>query len=244
MMMLWMMALPLMVSAEPAEPLKELVPGVFVGQGVVEFRGTVCADASHPQTPVVYLELLVTGPDSREHESLVVTETKASAIHAGLLAAGFDPGHPVRIEQGERVAPIGDKLFVEVAVIDDGVPGAFVPLSDWSVEVREEGDETEPVRLSDAPGWGVVFAGSLLTEDGYAADRTGTIIGLTGFGTEVIAAAWTLSPWVAQDEPVWIVDAERVAPFGSEVVVRITGAAEPGDGDAPSVDDDPDAAVP
>ena len=53
-------------TAEPA-PMRPLLPGVLVGEGVVEFRGVVCADLSHPQTPVVYLELLVTGPDSREH---------------------------------------------------------------------------------------------------------------------------------------------------------------------------------
>ncbi|MEM9374305.1 MAG: hypothetical protein AAGA55_11750, partial [Planctomycetota bacterium] len=55
-----------------APELRELLPGVRVAEGTVEFRGTVCADTSHPQTPVVYLELLVTAPDSREHESLVV----------------------------------------------------------------------------------------------------------------------------------------------------------------------------
>lgn len=209
--------------AEPAkeEPLRELLPGVRVGEGVVEFRGEVCADLSHPQTPVVYLELLVTGPDSREHESLVVTRVKPSAIHAGLLAAGMEPGHPIRWE-GTRVGEpaSGAKVRVEVATVEDGTVGEFVDLASWAVH------KDTKQRLPDADGWGLVFAGSRMDERGYAADQTGTIIGLTGFGTEVVAAAWGLSPQAAVDEPVWIVDKERVPKVGTPVVVRVI-AVEP-----------------
>lgn len=211
-------------QADPKEPveLRELLPGVRVGEGVVEFRGEVCADLSHPQTPVVYLELLVTGPDSREHESLVVTRVKPSAIHAGLLAAGLEPGAPVRWE-GDRVgeAARGAKVRVEVATVEDGKVGEFVDLASWAVH-----QETKQ-RLPDASGWGLVFAGSRMDERGYAADQTGTIIGLTGFGTEVVAAAWGLSPQAAVDEPVWIVDKERVPKVGTPVVVRVIAADKP-----------------
>lgn len=201
--------------------LKELLPGVRVAKHTIVFRGKVCADASHPQTPVVYLELLVTAPDSREHESLVVTTVKPSAIHAGLLAAGFEPGHPIRWSKGEVEAGAeGPALRVEVATLEGGEAGAFVDLADWAVH-RETG-----VRLSEAEGWGLVFAGSVMAEDGYAADGTGTIVGLTGFGTEVVAAGWDLSPESAVDEPVWIVDKEKTPKFGTEVVVRITRGAE------------------
>lgn len=230
---------------EPGE-LRELVPGVRVGAGIVEFAGAVCADASHAQTPVVYLELLVTGPDSREHEALVVTKVKASAIHAGLLAAGLEHGSPVREEGGRRIPASGDAVRVEVAVVGEEGPGPFVALSDWVVRIGHEDDAGPAQRLTDAAGWGLVFAGSLLTDGGYAADETGTIVGLTGFGTEIIGAAWGLSPWAAVDEPVWIVDAERVARFGTAVVVRISALDGPvgdaGEVEAPSVADDRDAA--
>jgi len=206
---------------ERTDGLKELLPGVRVARHTVEFRGTVCADVSHPQTPVVYLELLVTAPDSREHESLVVTTVKPSSIHAGLLAAGFEPGHPIRWSKGQVEAGAeGPNLRVEVAVIEGGKPGAFVDLSSWAVH------KNSSKRLSEAEGWGLVFAGSVLAEDGYAADRTGTIVGLAGFGTEVVAAAWDLSPESAVDEPVWIVDKKKTPKFGTEVVVRITRGPE------------------
>lgn len=234
MMHVWMLAAGLLLSEpgavaaepevpKPAETLRELLPGVRVGEGVVEFRGAVCADLSHPQTPVVYLELLVTGPDSREHESLVVTRVKPSAIHAGLLAAGLEPGTPVRWE-GDRVgeAARGAKVRVEVATVEDSTVGEFVNLASWAVHKESK------KRLPDADGWGLVFAGSRLDDrEGYAADETGTIIGLTGFGTEVVAAAWGLSPQAAVDEPVWIVDKERVPKVGTPVVVRVIALDKP-----------------
>lgn len=207
-------------ASQPTEApveAKEILPGVRVSPGVVEFRGTVCADTSHPQTPVVYLELLVTGPDSREHESLVVTSVRPSSIHAGLLAAGLEPGRPVawRGTKVEKPAS-GPPVRVEAAVVGDEGVGEFVDLASWAVH-----NETDQ-RLTEADGWGLVFAGSTMDDRGYAADETGTIIGLTGFGTEVIAAAWGLSPQAAVDEPVWIVDKDRVPPVGTEVVIRIT----------------------
>jgi hypothetical protein len=217
-------------DAVPAEPpeLRDLLPGVRVAEGVVEFRGTVCADLSHEQTPVVYLELLVTGPDSREHESLVVTRVKPSAIHAGLLAAGMEPGNPVRWgPDGIEKPAAGPRVRVEAAVVGEGGMGPFVDLASWVV--RKDTREG----LVGAEGWGLVFAGSMTDDRGYAADKAGTIVGLTGFGTEVVAAAWGLSPTASVDEPVWIVDKATVPTFGTEVVVRIARIKTPDEAPEP-----------
>lgn len=221
---LWALDEPRPSEPTAETPAKELLPGVRVGERFVEFRGEVCADLSHPQTPVVYLELLVTGPDSREHESLVVTTVTPSVIHAGLLAAGLEPGRPVRWEGAKASqSPAGPRVRVEVSVVEDGKPGAFVDLASWAVH-KESGQ-----RLPDAEAWALVFAGSRIDDEKvrYAADRTGTIVGLTGFGTEVIAAAWDLSPQAAVDEPVWIADKERVPKVGTPVVVRVTALEKP-----------------
>ena len=103
-------------NSQPVEP-KELLPGIRVADGLVEFDGSVAIDAHHPDTPDVYLEMFITAPDSREHESRVVSKIRASNLHAGLLAAGLEPGSPItRNDAHETVPAHGDpvKIFIKI----------------------------------------------------------------------------------------------------------------------------------
>lgn len=204
----------------------ELAPGLRLDARakVVEFDGSVAVDAHDPRTPDVYLELLVCAPDTREHESLVVTGVPASAIHAALLAAGLDPGGPGRVVQLrggtiERRPATGDGVRVEFMVQDaDGAWRAHDPAS-WVV--RRGSNER-------ADWGGMVFAGSRFVMRGgrerYDADGTGVIVGLTTFGSEVIAPVRTVSPdsWV--DEPAWLADADAMPARGTPVRVRVSAA--------------------
>ncbi len=80
-----------------------------------------------------------------------------------------------------------------------------------------------------------VFAGSLTTSragagdgaDSYKADQEGTVVGLTSFGTEVIAWTGVLSPDSQTDEPEWIADARHVPPMNTPVTVRILAGKSP-----------------
>ncbi len=210
-----------------AEPT-ELLPGVWVDEGVVEFNASVAMDCHHPETPDVYLEMLITGPDTREHESLLVSTIKPSNLHAGLLAAGFDPGAPVKTDDsGNRTAATGDALTIEVRVGEDG---EWSPLIAWVVTV-EDGDPLE----ADSSWTGLVFAGSAVVEGkGYIADREGGLVSLTPFGFEVVSPAWLVSPDASTDEPEWIADRDRVPEFKTEVRVRVRGV--------PDLDEDLDPA--
>lgn len=214
---LQMLAMTAEPHAEPAErpALRQLLPGLRVGEGVVEFDGVVAVDAHHPDTPDVYLEMLVTAPDSREHESLVVAKVRGSNLHAALLAAGFASGEPLhRNDEGEIVPARGDPLRITVSPTSD--PTSFVPITDWVVRVGEE------TPLIDSERWeGLVFAGSRLTKRGYEADGTGTLISLTSFGHEVVAPSWTVSHLAEIDEPVWIANRDLLPARDTPVVVRI-----------------------
>ena len=226
---------------QPADPqpaeLRELLPGIRVAEGVVEFEGEICINAHHPDTPDVYLEMLVTAPDSREHESLVMARIKPSNLHAALLAAGFESGAPLsRDEQGEAVNAHGDSLVVSVAVISDTEPesGAWTPIVDWVTHI-----DNGP-KLSGSEKWdGLVFAGSRLTGRGYEADGTGTLISLTSFGDEVIAPRWTLSHLAEIDEPVWIANRDLLPEKGTRVIVRIQGVPESHEPERVDIDGDP-----
>jgi hypothetical protein len=209
---------------QPATQLKELLPGLFVGEGIVEFDGIVPIDCHNPETPDVYLEMLVTAPDSREHESLVMASIKPSNLHAALLAAGLEAGKPItRDDTGKMLPATGDPIRVFVAIIKENQTDApvFVPIEEWVIHV-ESGK-----KLSDSNDWhGVVFAGSIMGRHGYAADRAGTLVSLTSFGNEVVAPAWTLSPEADIAEPVWIANRDLVPKKGTAVRVRLETAAD------------------
>ncbi|MFG0245481.1 MAG: YdjY domain-containing protein [Phycisphaerales bacterium JB052] len=206
---------------EPPVPV-ELLPGLRVADGIVEFEGEIAVDAHHPDTPDVYLEMFITAPDSREHESLVVAKIQPSNLHAALLAAGFESGAPlVREESGVFVRAHGDSLRVLVALPagEEEAP-EFIPITDWAVHI----DEQHAITKSDQ--WdGFVFAGSKFTNRGYAADADGTLVSLTSFGNEVVAPAWTLSHLAEVDEPVWIANRDLLPDKGESVVIRLV--AEP-----------------
>lgn len=187
---------------------------------LLEFDGEVPIDCHHPATPDVYLELVVCSPDSREHESLVVTSVPASMIHAGLLALGFEPGRPASVRTTtdgvERVPPVGDS--VSVVLLTRGDDGA------WTGD-GASGWITDAETRSERPGGGWVFAGSRVVERGgvewYDADGAGTVVGLAAFGGETIAYGEAISPTAAVDEPVWIADPRVVPVRGTAVRVRI-----------------------
>ncbi|MGJ8635654.1 MAG: YdjY domain-containing protein [Phycisphaerales bacterium] len=197
---------------------KELLPGAWVDDGIVEFDATIAMDCHHPETPDVYLEMLITGPDTREHESLLVSPLKPSSLHAALLAAGFEQGHPIQFsEDGNRTPATGDQLLVQVQLETND---EWIDLLSWVRHVEHD------TPLLGAEHWdGLVFAGSELNDDGiYRADREGALVSLTAWGFEVVSPVWILSPDASQDEPVWIANRDEVPEFGDPVRVRIVAA--------------------
>lgn len=198
---------------------------IDVDERVVEFDGRVALDAHDPETPLVFLELLVCAPDTREHEAVVVTDVKASVIHAALLAVGIEHGEPGRVvvsaDGVERVVPTGDPVRVEFVVGEE----TFAP-RDW---VGLEGGEAFDEALS------FVFAGSRMVErrgrSVYDAEGTGVIVGLTTFGSEVVALEEVVSPESTVDAPSFVVRTEMFPAFGQAVTVRLSVVDEDGDGE-------------
>ncbi|MBO6514218.1 MAG: hypothetical protein JJ974_09675 [Phycisphaerales bacterium] len=206
----------------------ELLPGVWVDEGVVEFDAKVAMDCHHPETPDVYLEMLVTGPDTREHESLLVTALEPSNLHAALLAAGFVHGQPVQFgDDGSRKPAQGDAVVISVRPSDGD---DWINIIEWVIHVDQE------TKLTDADAWsGLVFAGSILTDEGsYKANSEGALISLTPWGFEVVSPVWTVSPHASQDEPVWIANQDLVPKLNAPVRVRITESQTPDETTEPS----------
>jgi hypothetical protein len=212
--------------------MRELFPGVRadVAARVVEFDGIVPIDCHDPASPEVFLEVTVCTPDTREHESLVMTRARPSHVHAALLAIGLKPGKPGswRVEGKSLVAvpPEGDPVEVSIAYEDRPGHTIEAPASDW-VKTAAAGGRFEPKN----PGVRWVFAGSEFRkregQEVYEADGAGALIGLTTFGSETIAWADTLSPESSVQDPDWIADPANVPKAGTKVVVRIRPADTP-----------------
>lgn len=209
--------------------MREVFPHVRVDQAarVVEIDGIVPIDAHNKETPKVYLEVTVCTRDSKEYESLVMTDARPSQVHAALLLLGLAPGKPGSVvfdgKSLVRTPPTGDGLEVTFIYKDAAGGEVRAPAWDWIVSAASGARFRPP---GDGPAW--VFAGSRSVtrngKDWYDADGSGTLIGLTTFGGETIAWTAVFSPESAVDEPEWIADAAKVPPFGTPVVVRITPA--------------------
>lgn len=218
---------PVRKPAPPSEPpaaslgAREVFPFVRVDTeaGYVEFDSMVCIDAHNPNTPRVYLEVLACTPDTREHESLVMTRARPSHVHAALLLLGLTPGKPGEWNwEGERIRaipPEGPRLRV-MALVAGREPEA---LESWVINARD-GRGLPEIH----PGARFVFAGSQMiprAEPAYRADGEGCLVGLATFGGETVAWSAMIHHDSQIEEPQWIADAAKVPAFGTPVVVRI-----------------------
>ncbi len=193
-------------------------------RGIVEFAGVVPVDVHNPLAPHVFLEVLVCAPDTREHETLVMTRANPSQIHAAILMLGLKAGVPGRFyfdenDELKAVPASGDGLDVFVAYEDSEGQQIQMPISQWITHVdREDGQG----QIEDAR-W--VFAGSRFVERGgvefYDADGAGTIVGLHTFGNEVVAFGQPMNPEASIEEPVWIANTKTVPRMGTVVRVQL-----------------------
>jgi hypothetical protein len=138
----------------------------------VILRGRVCLREG-------YLEHLLCLERTKEHESILATEAPPRLIHAGLILALGDPGHPVRYRP-EFAAPDGPPVAIELRWEQDG--------KSHSADARSWVQDEKTKKPLDS-GW--VFAGSELFTDPdskrviYAAD-SGDLITVANFPSAIL----------------------------------------------------------
>jgi hypothetical protein len=200
------------------------------------------AHAPADRSRIVFLEVLACNPNTREHESLLITRARPSHLHAALLLLGIQPGSPGRwewINQDLRtIAPTGPFLRVDVRWTSEGTTRT-APIADWVIHATTESTLAKPTTAHPAPAF--LFAGSQVItlrsprpapassaepmlpagSEQYAADLSGTLVGLTAFGDEPIAWSAMYSPEAAVEEPRWIARPGVVPPVGTAVQLII-----------------------
>jgi hypothetical protein len=177
-------------------------------------------------TTTGWLEQVACLVGTREHESLLVVETKPSEVHAGLLLLGLEPGQPGRwrYEDGavRSEVPSGPAIELLVRWRDDEGEHER-PLVEW---VRGADGRSFPAE------W--VFAGSVFAphppswkEPGqyYVADITGSLVGLVTFGDETIAARAVIPDLIDIEAANWQAWTERMPPAGHPAILVLRVAA-------------------
>ena len=162
-----------------------------------------------------WLEVAVCRQGTREHEAIVASVTLPSVVHSGLLLAGFTPGSPARYQvDGPPLPASGDPVEIDLIFEVEG-RRVTLPL----------GDAIDDERGDVAPRW--VFAGSgfrpnppsLGPGEFYVADYAGTLVGLTTFGDEMLAAVEVRSPEIGVDPAVWQIRPGVLPPVGTPVTM-------------------------
>lgn len=204
----------------------------------VEFDGVVPIDVNDPDAPDVWLEVTVCVPDSKEHESLVMTEARPSHVHAALLMLGVEPGRPGFwdvSEAGEllKFEPRGPAVRVEFITRGKGggAGDVIADAAEWVLVVDGARLERRRVLRDVVEGEAFVFGGSRIVErmgrEWYEADMVGTLVGLSTFGSETVAHVEVHSHASAVEAPRFLARSEVVPPQWTEVTVRLTvGPAE------------------
>lgn len=168
-----------------------------------------------------WLEQAVCRQGTRDHESLITVTMPPSSVHAALLLAGLQPGRPghwrVRDDGSlELVPPTGEAVVVEVEWPDAAGSPQRVPLSAW---IKTQGT---------AAPTSFVFAGSVMRDGAstpYAADRSGSVVGLVTFGDEPVASVAVVPDRADIAEPSLMAWTERMPPEGTAVTIVIRRAA-------------------
>ncbi|MCH2135809.1 MAG: YdjY domain-containing protein [Phycisphaerales bacterium] len=182
-------------------------PGLHVSSGEVHVDGRVSMTEG-------WLEQVACVQGTRDHEVLITTQVQPSLVHAALLLAGAQSGAPGgwtwASDALHLTPPSGDVIDVLVSV--DG--RSAEPVSDW---IKGEAGESFP----DTP-W--LFAGSAFLPgrnggETYAADQSGSLVGLVTFGDEVVAWREVLSDQVGVQPPLWQAHGAHMPPPGTPVTL-------------------------
>lgn len=204
-------------SPATAQQWLNTAPGVEVCLGTHEVRvsARVCLAAGP-------LEQVVCATGTREHEAIFAVEARPSDIHAALLLAGAVPGRPGRWSvdaAGALVAHPPTGVGVEVSVA--GPDRRTEPVQRLIRAIGTERDATETLQF--------VFAGSVLVRtdrkpdspEVYAADFSGSVVGLVTFGDELVACASVMSDSAQVQDLAWEVFTERVWAEGAAVTLTL-----------------------
>jgi hypothetical protein len=181
------------------------------------------------------LEMFACTRNTKEHESIVSANTKAQLVHAGLLALGAEPGHPVRF-QPRYEPPTGTEIEVFVRWLDDKGKPQTARAQDWIKDMK----------TGKAMKYPFVFAGSGFytdpeTKKQYYRAEGGDFVCVANFSSAMLDIPARSS--MSNEELAFEAFSERIPPLGAPVQLvfkpklKKQGAASRAAGNERGVDD-------
>jgi hypothetical protein len=198
-------------STQPAEAPAQ-TPHVQIDPMRKQIR--VECQAVNVKAPLEFFCVLRGGP---EHETVLRTQIKPSAIHFGLLALGLAPGDPAHYVQATNTwfPPTGPGLKIDCEFEKDGTK-VVVPAYRMMRSVKNK-QEMPPLI------W--VFDGSRVMPDGmYAADITGYVVSIVNFDLTMIDVPELASN--ANETLEWEYNPDVCPPKGAKVTMIIEPAGK------------------
>jgi hypothetical protein len=127
------------------------------------------------------LEFLAVVTGTNEYEAVVRSDVKPSDLHLALLLIGLKPGEPVHYSEATKawLPPSGPPVDVWFEYVKDGKPQR-VPAYRWMRDLHTK-KEAKPFT------W--CFTGSRTFDGVYAADQTGSLIGVINNENSVLDVA-------------------------------------------------------
>lgn len=231
---LLLLCLVLIPAPAPAQPAQDppAAPLIRIDKAKREVR--VRCQALRVEMPLEFFCVL---RGTADHETVLRTIAKPSAVHAALLGLGLEPGHPLRFvpERKQWIAPAGPPVRIDVEWEQDG-----------KTIRRRAGELMRNMKTGEVmPPHHWVFVGSALGPNGeYGADMTGQLVSIVNFEFTTIdvpriasnaneTLEWEINPDTMPPEgaEVWMVIAPIEGP-ATQPATRIAEAA-PADGESP-----------
>jgi len=159
-----------------------------------------------------YLEHLLCLTGTKEHEAILAAEIEPEVLHAALLAAGAEAGHPVQFDP-EFKPPAGTKLEITVQWWD-GKAFHDAAAREWIVH-----EETGKPMSFDWVFAGSQFVKNPVTGERYYLARGGDVITVVNMTSALIDVAARSSD--KNTELMFIAAEEKIPPLGTEVLLVI-----------------------
>jgi hypothetical protein len=164
------------------------------------------------------LEMFACPRGTKEHESIVAVDSKAYAVHAGLLAAGAQTGTPVQF-QPKYVPATGSEVDVQVVWTDEQGKIQRARAQDWIKNVKTGSAMEYPWVFAGSGFWQAPEGG----QKHYLAE-SGDFICISNFPSAMLDVPVESSQ--SNDELLFQAYTERIPPLGTKVRLVLTPKAK------------------